>query len=122
MQYFVPGYNPLRWRIRQAYIAYKIASQKITSPLSVQYYSMAPFQFGAGRAVKYSARPCTGPAPVGSESAHDFLKEALWATLSAGPACFELLVQERKGDMEVEDTTVEWPESVSPFRQVGKVY
>ena len=123
-RYFIPGYNPFQWRIRQAYVAYKIASQKITSPLSAQYYSMAPFQFGAGRAVKYSARPCVAPTPVNSASAPDgpnFLGDALWTRLSSGPACFELLVQERKGDMEVENTLVEWSESISRFRLVGKI-
>ena len=122
-RYFMPGYNPLRWRIREAYIAYKIASQKITSPLSVQYYSMAPFQFGTGRAVKYSARPCASETPSNSVSPEgpDFLRQALWTTLSARPACFELLVQERKGDMEIENTLAEWPELISPFRRVGKI-
>ncbi len=104
-------------------MAYKIASQKASSPLSLQYYSMAPFLFGAGRAVKYSARPCSAPGPTDLPVSDkpNFLRDALWKGLASGPACFELLVQERKADMDVENTLVEWPEAISPFRRVGKI-
>lgn len=124
-RYFVPSYNPLDWRIRHGYVAYRIASQKITSPLAATYYSMAPFQFGPNRAVKYSARPCAKPeradAAALSGGGPDFLKEALNKGLSSEAACFELLVQERKGDMDTENALVEWSESISPYRRVGRL-
>jgi Catalase len=122
-RYFLPSYNPMHWRVRQAFVAYKIASQKASSPLSLQYYSMAPFLFGAGRAVKYSARPCSAPGPTDLPVSDkpNFLRDALWKGLASGPACFELLVQERKADMDIENTLVEWPEAISPFRRVGKI-
>jgi catalase len=120
-RYFLPSYNPMQWRIRQGYIAYKIASQKSPSPLSLQYYSMAPFMFGEGRAVKYSAKPCTTPPSVETSDGPNFLREALWKALATGPACFELLVQERKDGMDVENALTEWPESSSPYRRVGKI-
>jgi catalase len=122
-RYFFPGFNPFGWRIRQGYLAYQIASQKISSPLVAQYYSMTPYQFGTGRAVKYSARPCAGssvePTPKSDEP--NFLRDALRTGLSTGSACFELLVQESKPGMEIEDATAEWSQSLSPFQPVGKI-
>ena len=122
-RYFVPGFNPLNWRVRQGYIAYSIASQKISSPLAVRYFSMAPFGFGSGRAAKYSARPCAGSAATdtAASAGPNFLGDTLRARLSSGSACFELLVQERKPGMPLDDATVEWSETASPFRHVGKV-
>jgi catalase len=124
-RYFIPTYNPFDWRIRQGYVAYKIASQKITSPLAATYYSMTPFRFGANRAVKYSARPCTGSEQSDAAAlpggGADFLKQALRTGLSSQPACFELLVQERKGDMDTENALVEWSETISPYRRVGRI-
>jgi hypothetical protein len=85
---------------------------------------MAPFQFGPNRAVKYSARPCSGAKQTdagASSGGADFLKEALRNSLSSEAACFELLVQERKGDMDTENVLVEWSESISPYRRVGRI-
>lgn len=124
MKYFVLG-----GRFRQGGIAYAIASRKIGSPLFAQYYSMVPFAFGPGRAAKYSARPCqdnhlqTGPKPATAAAPQglDFLGEMLTRSLANGPACLELLIQERKGDMAIEDATVEWSESVSPYVRIGRI-
>lgn len=123
--YFLPSLNPFGWRLRQARIAYNIASKSITSPLQASYFSMAPFTFGANRWVKYSARPCPRAAPAAAQGSaprsENFLREALVSTLDREPACFELMVQERKGDMPLDDATVEWSEAVSPYRRVGEI-
>jgi catalase len=122
-RYFLPSYNPRRWRIRQALIAYRIASQSITSPLSTQYFSMVPFSFGSERAVKYSAKPCASSTndAATDRTAPDFLSASLRSELARGSACFELLVQEKRGDMPVEDATVEWSQTKSPYRRVGTI-
>jgi catalase len=122
--YFLPSWNPMGWRIRQGLIAYRIASQKIDSPLTATYFSMTPFAFGEGRAVKYSARPCAGEAALPGTPAtreQDFLRDTLKAQLASGPACFELLVQERAGAMPIEDVTVEWSESLTPYRRIATI-
>ena len=122
--YFAPSLvNPLSWRARQAYIAYRIASRTIRSPLDAQYYSMAPFQFGEGRAIKYLARPCGHVSVNKSGTTQDpnFLRDALRASLANGPACFDLLVQERVGSMPIEDTSIEWSEETSAYRKVGQL-
>ncbi|WP_143062838.1 hypothetical protein [Bradyrhizobium sp. OK095] len=82
---------------------------------------MAPFMFGEGRAVKYLARPCATPPSDEISDGPNFLREALWKALASGPACFELFVQERKDGMDIENILIEWPESSSPYRRVGKI-
>jgi hypothetical protein len=124
-KYFTPSLNPLRWRLRQGLIAYQIASKKINSPLSEQYYSMVPFAFGPNRAVKYSARPCASPSEANGKivdaNTADYLKSAMQKQLLQFPACFELMVQERRPGMPVEDATVEWSERESPYRTIGRI-
>ncbi|PJI56063.1 hypothetical protein CTI14_00220 [Methylobacterium radiotolerans] len=43
------------------------------------------------------------------------------ADLSAGPACYELLAQERRDGMPVDDATTEWSEDQSPYRRLGEI-
>jgi hypothetical protein len=121
-RYFLPGPNPFNWRLRQGLIAYRIASSPIPSPLTISYFSMAPFAFGPDQAMKYSARPCShNPRPSAEERGPNFLRRELSRGLASGEACFDLMVQLRKGSMPIEDLTVEWPPEQSPFRPVGRV-
>ena len=72
---------------------------------------MAPFAFGPGQAIKYSARPCSeNPRPPDEERGPDFLRRELASGLAGHEACFDLMVQLRKGSMPVDDVTVEWSE------------
>ena len=117
--YFQPGWNPFNWRLRDAKIAIANASRPIESPLHSDYFSMTPFAFGAGRAVKYSARPCTaatGAAPL--PHGPDYLRKALVSELATAPACFELLVQEQPSTVNLDDAREEWQ---TPFRRVGRI-
>ena len=123
--YFIPSLNPWTWRIRQALIAYRIASHEVESPLKAQYYSMTPFQFGADSTVKYTARPCArGSTEVvaTAEKSPNFLREAMQRQLAKNRACFDLLVQLRKPGMSIEDATEEWSETESPFQRVGQIF
>jgi hypothetical protein len=121
-RYFIPSANPFDWRLRQGYIAYRIASAKIESPLSVRYFSMTPFAFGQDRSVKYSAAPCGPASPTApAHAGPNFLRTELTRALAAGPACFTIQVQLRTGDMPIDDVTREWSEEVSPFRSVGRL-
>lgn len=118
------SYFALGVRIDGAMVALAITRQEMRSPLVAQYYSMAPFLYGEGRAIKYSARSCPGApqlqsAPVGDGPNH--LRQALWAGLALAPACFELMVQDRAGEMAIEDVVPVWSEGQSRFRRVGRV-
>lgn len=129
-RYFFPSYNPFKWRIRQAWIAYKIASQTVMSPLSAQYYSMVPYRFGFNesgleRAVKYSAKPCDrqGGNNLGASDATgpDYLREAMVAELNEKSVCYSFFVQEKQAEMSIEDATADWDESKSPWKKIATI-
>ncbi len=107
-------------------IALKTGSSKIANPLQARYWSMVPYQLGAGddrQAVKYSARACSATTePLPKNPARDFLRDALRHTLQSGDACMEFLVQPRTSDsMDVEDSRIEWTESAAPFYKLATI-
>ena len=117
--YFQPGWNPFNWRPWDAKIAIANATSPIESPLRSQYFSMTPFGFGAGRAVKYAARPCAVAANAPAlPHDPDYLRKALLSELAAAPACFELLVQEQPAATDLNDATQAWQ---TPLRLIGRL-
>ncbi len=120
--YFFPGYNPFAWRLREVLIVYRNATRRIASPLRADYWSMTPYRFGPRRAIKYAARPCEAGKPTAPpKDDPDFLRAALRRELKDAPACYELFVQLRAGDMPIDDASREWPQSLSPLRPVGRI-
>lgn len=107
-------------------IALETRSSRIASPLQTRYWSMVPYQLGAGagrQAVKYSARACSGSTdPMPIRPSHDFLRAALRDTLQRGEACMEFLVQPRtSSSMDVEDSRSEWKEAQAPFYKLATI-
>jgi hypothetical protein len=107
-------------------IALETRSSRIPNPLQARYWSMVPYQLGAGsdrQAVKYSARACLATVdPMPHKPSHDFLRDALRNTLQDGEACMEFLVQPRtSGSMDVEDSRIEWKEAQAPFYPVATI-
>ncbi len=107
-------------------IALKTGSSKISNPVQARYWSMVPYQLGAGddrQAVKYSARSCSATTdPVPKNPERDFLRDALRHTLQSGDACMEFLVQPRTSDsMDVEDSRIEWKEAAAPFYKLATI-
>ncbi|MDZ5650385.1 catalase family protein [Nitrospirillum sp. BR 11828] len=101
-------------------------SSLIDNPLNTRYWSMVPYQLGTGadaQAVKYSARPCQQrPVVIPGGDDPNYLRHAMSATLAAGGACMELMVQPRTSDaMSVEDSRYEWPEAQAPFVPVATI-
>jgi len=119
-------WNPLRWHWREALTAVQIAGHLPAHPASITYFSMAPIRFGQFVA-KYRVRPAGDPLGTWSELASrlatqsDALRLMLEETLRSQPVLFEFQVQLRTSadSMPVEDATVEWPESESPYRTVA---
>lgn len=117
--FFKPGWNPFNWRLREATIAIANGTRPIESPLRTDYFSMTPYAFGAGRAIKYSARPCTAtPGAPALPQDPDYLRKALVSELASASACFELLVQEQPDGVSLDDATREWR---TPLRPVGRI-
>ena len=119
-------WNPLRWHWREALTAAQIAGHLPAHPASNTYFSMAPIRFGQYVA-KYRVRPA-GEIPgswldlasrLGTQP--DALRLMLEETLRSQQVLFEFQVQLRTSaiTMPVEDATVEWPESESPYRTVA---
>src|SRR5262245_30513858 len=121
-------WNPLHWHWREALTALQIAAQVPAHPASNTYFSMAPIRLGKYVA-KYRARPAGELAgsfvdlltKLGKQP--DALGLILAETLRSQQLLFEFQVQLRtsRETMPVEDATVQWPESESPYRTVALV-
>jgi hypothetical protein len=119
--FFLPSVNPCKWKLHEFYHALHAIRRRVVNPLEVPYYSMAAFRLGPrdlSRNVKFSLRPCAASqgAPVETSGPHR-LRSALSRSLSHAPACFAFLIQlqDPTKSMPIEDTTIEWRESDSPF-------
>jgi hypothetical protein len=98
--------------------------QNPTSHLDIPYWSTTPYLFGAGRAVKYVAKPCAPPASrLPSPLTDTYLRDALRAHLATADACFDFMVQFRVqgAAMPIEDASVEWRERDSAARPVARI-
>jgi len=121
-KFFFPGLNPFNFRLHEFAIANAIRSTKVANPLDSQYWSTTPYRFGDTE-MKFSARPC-GPASLFAETTSpDFLRDNMQKHLAQSEACFDFLVQLRKGSskMPIEDPTIEWSEKDSPFIPVARI-
>ena len=122
--YFLPGWDPREWRIREFVSALRTLGDPPVSLLDEQYFSVTPYHLGP-HTVKYATRACT-PATAGElpESvAKNYLASELAARLAEHAACFEFLVQRHRSGagLSIEDPTVEWPEAVAPFEPVARL-
>jgi hypothetical protein len=100
---------------------------KIANPLQARYYSAVSYQLGSGKdrqAVKYSVKPTLDVVdPLPSNPSHNYLTEAIQATLRNGAVTMKFMVQPRTSvNFSVEDAMVEWPESEAPFHEVATIY
>jgi len=117
--------NPVAPHLKSLWIAFK-ASQKHLSPLDVRYWSTVPFRFGSanGHVVKYSVIPCSSYQTTEAvEPGVNQLRAALKAHLQLGPALFQFAVQKQTDpvSMPIEDASVIWDETVSPFQTVATI-
>ena len=96
------------------------------SHLAIPYWSTTPYLFGKGRAVKYSAKLCEHDSgmELPDELTNGYLRDAMREQLDSSDACFDFMVQFQTDAelMPVEDATVEWNETVSPFRKVARIH
>jgi hypothetical protein len=104
-----------------------ITSLKIDNPLYTRYWSMVPYQLGAGPdalAIKFSAdfEPASEQIDAPDRSDPNFLRHAMASTLQRKEAKFILEIQPRNSpDLSVEDSRIEWPEQTAPFYPVASI-
>ena len=124
-RYFLPNLNPFSWRIRQFFIAQENSSRPISSPLTMRYFSMSPYAFGAKQQIKYSAKACDINHEIieakAKEDNPNYLRENLKKHLDQAPACFTLMVQVNDGSVSVEDASVHWSEDAMPFQEIADI-
>jgi len=120
------NWNPLHWHWREMLTVTQIAAHLPAHPASQTYFSMAPIRFGK-HVAKYRIKPVGDRQDSYLDLVKrlagntDALRLALEETLQNQEVLFEFQVQLRTSErtMPVEDATVEWPESESPFRTVA---
>ena len=119
-RFFLPGWNPFRFRLHEFLAASEITRRAVSNPLNVQYYSMTPYLL-EDQACKFSCRPMGEPSQFVSRSGTNFLRDNLVASLGSRDAAFEFCVQLRKDapSMPIEDPTIAWSEHLSPFIPVA---
>lgn len=126
--YFFQGSNPSRWELRALRLSLGILKFP-RNLLASQFFSQAAYRLGTGNYVKYSAKPvaCSAGGDVPSQwpgFGYDALREKVTGELKSGSKyCFDFMVQFQRPDqyMPVEDVTVEWQQSASPFVPVARI-
>ncbi|KAF8936976.1 hypothetical protein BGZ58_003451 [Dissophora ornata] len=117
---------PFTLGLKGSLILKKLASGLIANPLQIQYYSAVPYQLGLGesrRAVKYSIKPVSSQKDAVPENlSHEYLHEAVKATVGQGDVQFKFMVQPKVNEqMDVEDSMTEWCQNESPFQEVATI-
>ena len=120
MKFFI---NPFDLHLKSLWILFK-ARENPTSPFDIRYWSTTPFALGAGRAVKYSVKPCSSKSSeLPGTLSENYLSDAMEQHLASAPACFDFMVQLQSNDddMPLEDASVIWDEGDSPFQTVARI-
>ena len=120
------AWNPFDIEWESILVAIETITTPIINPLSSRYWSQTPYRLGAETsAVKYSARPCDGeqPGPELDDEDPDYFTPSMEQQLAAGDVCFEFAVQRQTDPqrMPIEDASIEWSASESPFVPVAKI-
>ncbi|MGF1563078.1 MAG: catalase family protein [Geminicoccaceae bacterium] len=98
------------------------------NPLGQRYYSCVPYLLGEGQAMLYSFMPLTKVErripglPFGPVPEH-YLRDNMAKTLNEKDVAFDLLVQVQTDAhrMPIEDASIRWPESLSPWVPVARI-
>lgn len=109
---------------KTGYIVAGIFNKKTDNPLNTEFFSATPYKLG-NNSIKFKVQPCSSqPLNMPSDPSKDYLREAMIKKLNSSDACFDFMVQMRKGSfdkMSVEDSTIVWNEKDSPYVSVAKI-
>lgn len=91
-----------------------------SSPFDIRYWSTTPYLLGKNHAVKYSLLPTSKNRSKRPENLGDsYLSDAMQKHLDKHVASFDFCVQMQKDGMPIEDASVLWDETQSPFIKVA---
>ncbi|MFM9835991.1 MAG: catalase [Methylophilaceae bacterium] len=120
--YFVQGYNPFKWRLRELWQLITAYSPPPKSPLWTEYFSNTAYKLGPHN-IKFKMRSCAEPSKIKADVSQDpdFLKHTLATELAEKNACMLLMVQvqDTSKTMPIEDATVLWQETEVSFVPVA---
>jgi len=122
--YFFDGNNPFKWNLRELMHGLATLKKPPHSPLWGQYFSNTAYKLGPHN-IKFNAKSCaTSPEITNQDISNpNFLRETMAEELKNDEACFEFRVQLQDPDkyMPIEDPSVLWKESDSPFITLAKI-
>ena len=122
--YFFDGYNPFKWNLRELMHGLATLKEPPPSPLWSRYFSNTAYKLGPHN-IKFSTKSCIIPPEITDQdkSDPDFLGKTMAEELQNGEACFEFSVQLQDPDkyMPIEDPSILWKESDSPFITLAKI-
>jgi len=122
--YFFEGINPFNWKLRELQHGLATLKEPPVSPLRTQYFSNTAYKLGPHN-IKFSAQSCSPPEidPGQDKTDPDFLRKTMANELKTGEGCFNFMVQLQNTDeyMPIEDPSILWKESESPFITVAKI-
>jgi catalase len=107
-------------------IVQQIKATGVANPLETQYFSAAPFLFGANLVMKFSAlpQPAAKASVIPENPADNYLQAAVTHTLQKNQAViFDFMVQVRRdrGALDIENASALWDEDDYPFIKVASV-
>lgn len=122
--YFFAGMNPFKWNLRELMHGLATLKKPPHSPLWSQYFSNTAYKLGPHN-IKFSAKSCAASPEVIDQdtSDPDFLRKTMIEELKNNEACFEFRVQLQDPDkyMPIEDPSILWKESDSPFITLARI-
>ena len=122
--YFVSDINPFKWKLRELRQGLATLKSPPASPLWTQYFSNTAYKLGRHN-IKFSAQSCGVPADHSDTDRDDpdFLRKRMARALQTANACFDFMVQLQNPEkyMPVEDPSIEWKTSDSPFIKLAVI-
>ena len=122
--YFFAGKNPFNWNVRELFHGLATLKEAPSSPLQTQYFSNTAYKLGPHN-IKFSAKSCSEANEHIQQDRNDpdFLKKTMMKELQSQDACFNFMVQLQRTDkyMPIEDPSIKWKESDSPFIRIAKI-
>lgn len=114
-----------------ARIAAKISGEIVRNPMQVQYFGAAPFLFGDGQVMKFSAVPCPATEQIpfdpitADDPPGDYLRAALRQSMAGEQDLhFDFKVQVRSSadsDLSIENATTTWPDEEANYVSVAQI-
>jgi hypothetical protein len=117
-------FNPVHPSRLLDFVMQALDSRLLGSPLESQLFSCTAHLHGEGRAVHYSLKPRSERrSPVPRIPSDNYLREAMIETLRREDVTFDFMVQFQKDAhrQPIEDGSIEWRESETPFIPVAEL-